>query len=162
MKIERFKEIGKFMGSGIVATTIDYTLLNALAVLLGLPVILANSISASISSFVSYKINKNVVFEDRMHGRKKTFVLYVSILAFGILVLQNGFIHLLHDTLGMQISESIRPLLEFIRLGSVSDETVGINAAKVIGSLFGALWNYFMLRRFVFVTQDDIQAEKNT
>lgn len=155
MSHERKKEFGRFAGSGLIATAVDYTLLNFFAVLLGLPVLVANSISAPFSSFVSYKLNKNVVFKDRIHGRRKTILLYVGILGFGILIIQNGLLHFFYDTFTKDIAGAIKPGLESVGLGKLSKDTIAINMAKIGASLIAALWNYFMVRRFVFVTHDE-------
>ena len=155
MSHERKKEFGRFAFSGLIATAVDYTLLNFFAVLLGLPVLVANSISAPFSSFVSYKLNKNVVFRDRMHGRRKTALLYVAILGVGILVIQNSLLHIFYDTVTKDIAETIKPAFDAVGLARISTDTIAINAAKVGASLIAALWNYFMVRRFVFVTHDE-------
>lgn len=155
MSAEQKKEVGRFMLVGLVGTVIDYTLLNIFAVLLGLPLLIANSISAPFSSFIGYKLNKRVVFEDRMHGRRKTVLLYGAILAFGILVIQNTILHFVSGSFAWQIAEFVQPAIVFVGLGDVELGTIAINAAKVCASLTAALWNYLMLRRFVFVTQEE-------
>ena len=150
------KDLGKFFLVGVVSTAFDYLLLNIFAVLIGLPLLIANSISAPFSSFLSYKLNRHVVFEGRMYGRRKTLLLYVAIIAFGILIIQNSLLHIFENTLAHPLAESILPLLDAIRLGHISESTVAINLAKIGASLLAALWNFFMLRKFVFVTKDDL------
>ena len=145
------------MSVGIVATVLDYTLLNVFAVLLSLPVLVANSISAPFSSFVSYKLNKRVVFEDRMHGRRKTLFLYAGILAVGILIIQNSLIHVFAGPFSDSIAHIVKPMFDLVGLDDLSERTISINAAKVVASLFSAAWNYYMLRRFVFVTQEEVK-----
>lgn len=154
MKKYRIREIGQFMGVGLVATLLDYSLLNFFAVGMKLPVLVANSISAPISSFVSYKLNKRVVFEDRMHGRRKTLVLYAVILGIGILLIQNLLIHLFAGRFSDSIAHTIKPIVDMVGLSSLSERTVSINIAKMLASLFSAAWNYYMLRRFVFITSE--------
>lgn len=145
------------MGVGAVSTAVDYTLLNLLAVLLGLPVLVANSLSAPISSFVSYKLNKQVVFHDRMHGRRKTLILYAAILGTGILIIQNSLIHVFAGPFSDTVARTVEPAFELVGLGHLSERTLSINAAKVFASLFSAAWNYVMLRRFVFVTHEEVE-----
>lgn len=157
MAHEKKKEFGKFAGVGIVSTTLDYGLLNLFAVLLGLPVLVANSISAPFSSFVSYKLNKHVVFEDRMHGKRKTILLYVAILGVGILLIQNSLLHLLNNTLADDAARALRPILVDWGLRLPSVDTIAINLSKLGASAIAALWNFYMLRRFVFVTKDDVE-----
>lgn len=157
MNHEQQKDLGKFFLVGVVATAFDYVLLNFFAIILGLPLLIANSISAPFSSFVSYKLNKRVVFEDRMHGQRKTLLLYVAIVGFGILVIQNTLLHFLEGSAARSLTDTVLPLLEFIHLGDIKEQAVTINIAKVGASLIAALWNFYMLRHFVFVTKDDIK-----
>ena len=157
MNAKRAQEVGRFMGVGAVSTAVDYTLLNLLAVLLGLPVLVANSLSAPISSFVSYKLNKQVVFHDRMHGRRKTLILYAAILGTGILIIQNSLIHVFAGPFSDTVARTVEPAFELVGLGHLSERTLSINAAKVFASLFSAAWNYVMLRRFVFVTHEEVE-----
>jgi putative flippase GtrA len=152
----RAKEFGRFASVGLVVSAIDYSLLNFFAVMLGLPVLVANSISAPFSGFVSYKLNKKVVFEDRMHSRRKTLLLYSSIVAFGILIVQNAVLHFARSTFADDIAQAAEPLVELVGLGSISLQTITINIAKVCASLVAAVWNYVLLRRFVFVTAEEI------
>ncbi len=159
MTRDRMKEIGQFMSIGAIVTVLDYSLLNLGAVVLQLPLLLANSMSSPISSYVSYKLNKRVVFEDRMHGRRKTLVLYVAILAFGVLVLQNTALHFIHGVPSEATVQLLRPLLDMTPIGNLNDETLSINAAKALSSVFPGVWNYTMLRRYVFVTSEETQTE---
>lgn len=150
------KDLGKFFLVGVVSTTFDYLLLNILAVVAGLPLLLANSIAAPFSSFLSYKLNKKVVFEDRMHGRRTTLLLYAAIIGFGILVIQNSLLFVLERGIAQTIAHGIMPLLDAVRLGGLNESTVAINIAKIGASLLAALWNFFLLRRFVFITKEDV------
>lgn len=155
MANEKRKEFGKFASVGLVATAVDYALLNAFAVLLGLPLLIANSLSAPFSSFVSYKLNKHVVFEDRQHGRRKTLFLYVAILATGILVIQNTLLYVLNATAASAAAEFVRPILTDNGVAAPSTQTIAINLAKVGALAVAAIWNYVLLRRFVFITSDE-------
>lgn len=158
MSGEQQKDLGKFFLVGVVSTVVDYLLLNFLAVILSIPLLLANSIAAPFSSFISYKLNKKVVFEDRMHGQRKTLLLYASIVGFGILVIQNSLLHFLEPTIAQSVAQAIKPVLDSIGLESLSIAVIAINVAKISASLVMALWNFFMLRRFVFVTSEDKKA----
>lgn len=146
------------MGVGLAVTALDYFLLNMFAVILKLPVILANSISAPLSSFVSYKLNKHVVFEDRMHSRRKTLVLYALIIGTGILIIQNGLIHIFAGPFSDSVARIVKPVFNVLGLSALSERTISINAAKMLASIFSAVWNYILLRRYVFVTQEDTRS----
>lgn len=155
MTKDQQKDLGKFFLVGVVSTAFDYILLNILAVIMGFPLLIANSIAAPFSSFLSYKLNKRVVFEDRMHGKRKTLVLYAAIIGFGILVIQNSLLHILEGGLAQTVAEWLTPILNSAGLGMLSESVVAINVAKIGASLLAALWNFFMLRRYVFVTSED-------
>lgn len=157
MSQEQQKDLGKFFLVGVVATTVDYLLLNFFAVWLKFPLLVANSISAPFSSFVSYKLNRKVVFEGRMHGQRKTLLYYTLIVGFGILVIQNTLLHLLEGSLAQVVADVLKPGFDSVGLAGVSKQAIAINAAKIGASLIAALWNFYMLRRYVFVTKDDLK-----
>jgi putative flippase GtrA len=157
MDTEKQKDLGKFFLVGVVSTIFDYTLLNIFISVAGLPLLVANSISAPFSSYLSYKLNKRVVFEDRMHGKRKTLLLYVGIIGFGILVIQNSLLHLLDNTVAQSLAETVQPVVAFVKL-DLDTSTIAVNIAKVGASLIAALWNFYMLRRFVFVTREDVAS----
>jgi putative flippase GtrA len=163
MSDERKNEVGKFALSGVLATTIDYVLLNICAVFFGFPAIVANSISATVSSVFSYNFNKDVVFHDRIHSRRRTLVLYVVVIAVGILVIQNGILHLLQGGIAADIAHWAHPALESIKLGWLSEKVVALNISKLAASLVAAWsWNYFMLRRYVFITKSAARKRDET
>ena len=92
-----------------------------------------------------------------MHGKRKTLVLYVAIIGFGILVIQNTLLHLFEGSIAPAVAQAIMPALEVVNLHHLRESTVAINLAKIGASLIAALWNFFMLRKFVFVTKDDLR-----
>lgn len=157
MSKEEQKDLGKFFLVGVVSTVVDYLLLNVFAVWLKFPLLVANSLAAPASSFLSYKLNRHVVFEDRMHGQRKTLLLYALIVGFGILVIQNSLLHVLEGSIAQPIAEFLKPLFGTVHL-KLSQGTIAINVAKIGASLVMALWNFYMLRKFVFVTKDDTNA----
>tara|TARA_B100002049_G_C15963394_1_gene325553 strand:- start:296 stop:604 length:309 start_codon:yes stop_codon:yes gene_type:complete len=100
------------------------------------------------SSFISYKFNKRIVFVDREHSKKKTFVLYVAIISFGIVILQGAALYILSDGVFTGVAASLSDSgLPF------SPAVIDTNIAKVIASVVAASWNFFMLRTYVFKTR---------
>jgi putative flippase GtrA len=61
--------------------------------------------------------------------------------------------------LALTVAEAMKPVLEFVRLDGLSEQTIAINVAKIGASLIAALWNFFMLRRFVFVTKEEAKTD---
>jgi putative flippase GtrA len=159
MKNERLKEVGRFMLSGIYATSIDYVVLNIGAVVIGMPLIIANTISATFASIFSYRYNKRVVFEGRMHGRKTSLLLYALVIGSGIIIIQGTIIHLVDATFADNFTDLIRPILDVIGLDRVPDRAISINVSKVFASIVAAFWNYFLLRRYVFVTKSETESD---
>ena len=150
MSHERKKEVAAFLAVGVVSTLIDYALLNTFRFAFGWPLLLANCLSATVSSFASYKLSKNVVFDGTEHDRKTTLLLYALIIGTGIVVIQNTVLHLL----GNGALDGVSGLLKDLGV-PLSVMAISINIAKLIASLTAASWNYFMLRRFVFITKKD-------
>lgn len=157
MDTEKQKDLGKFFLVGVVSTIFDYALLNVFIAVAGLPLLVANSMSAPFSSYLSYKLNKRVVFEDRMYGKRKTLLLYVSIIGFGILVIQNSLLHVFNNSIAQTLAEIIQPYGSLLNL-DLSTTIISANVSKVGASLIAALWNFYMLRKFVFVTREDVAS----
>lgn len=139
----RLKEIVQFSGVGISTAILDYALLNVFASWLKLPVVAANLISAPIASIVNYHLNKEVVFHDKMHSETKSLLRYAAIMAVGIVVIQNAVLWVLTST--VLPAESI----------------IAINLAKLIAIFVASIWNYFMQRKFVFVTEEEKENQKS-
>lgn len=143
------KEFGRYSLVGFCATAIDYGLLNALTHIVGLPLIVSNIISTSVSSMFSYILNRQVVFKDKAHGEVKTLFLYFASVAIGIFVLQsvvlfvlgNGVLESVYDNFGVH-DDALNDLL-------------ATNTAKVIAGFGTMAWNFLVQRRFVFESHDE-------
>jgi len=148
----RAKEALRFSGVGIGTALLDYVLLNLLASWLSLPIIVANLISAPIASFLNYHLSKKIVFEDKMHNERKSLLIYALIMGFGIVVIQNIVLHILNATFMPSVAQAIDDSISFIPVGV---EAISLNLSKLVAIAVSAVWNFFMLRRFVFVNEDD-------
>lgn len=162
MKKERAKELGRFVGVGSVSFIFDYILLNLFASWFKLPILVANSMSAVISTYLNYNLNRHIVFEDKMHGERKTLLIYVSIVAFSILVIQNAILYFTVDSIAIDVAHYVRPWADAVGLSSVSDKILGLNLAKAFATFIASIWNYLMVRKFAFVTKDDLNEGKAT
>ncbi len=142
-------EFGRFSLVGITASAMDYVLLNILVGIFGLPVIGSNIASTTSSSYVSFMLNRKVVFKEQKYGTARSMMLYALTIGFGILILQSTVFHLLDN--GKMIEDWIKP--------NVGNDTlamfIGLNATKVLATSAAGLWNFTMLQRFVFVSHDD-------
>lgn len=139
------REFKRFTLVGFSATIMDYGILNLLSQVFGMPVVLSNIISASISSLYSYILNRKVVFKNIAHGERKSLLLYVGSLLVSILVIQSSVIGLL----GHGVTES---WYETLGVSGQLKEILAVNTAKVIAGFGTAVWNFYTQRRFVFVS----------
>lgn len=137
------REFKRFTLVGFTATLMDYGILNALTHFVGVPIVVANIISASVSSLYSYIMNRKVVFNSIAHGERKSLLLYVGSLIISILVLQSAVIAILGQGVTAQWYEA------FGVTGQLK-ELLATNTAKVIAGFFSLGWNFYVQRRFVF------------
>lgn len=139
------REFKRFTLVGFSATVLDYGILNVLSQLIGVPILLSNVTSASVSSLYSYILNRKVVFNSIAHGERKSLALYIGSLLISILVIQSTIIGLL----GHGITES---WYEALGVGGQMKELLALNTAKVIAGVCTAIWNFYTQRRFVFTS----------
>lgn len=137
------REFKRFTLVGFSATLMDYGILNLLSQVVGVPLILSNIVSASVSSLYSYILNRKVVFKSIAHGERKSLLLYVGSLLISILVIQSSVIGIF----GHGITES---WYEALGVNGQLKEVLAINTAKVMAGVCTAIWNFYTQRRFVF------------
>lgn len=137
------REFKRFTLVGFTATVMDYGILNILTHVAGAPIILANIVSASVSSLYSYILNRKVVFNSIAHGERKSLVLYIGSLMVSIFIIQSTIIAIFGRGLTAGWFEA---------LGATGQwkELLATNSAKVIAGLGTVLWNFYIQRRFVF------------
>jgi putative flippase GtrA len=137
------REFKRFTLVGFTATVMDYGILNLLAHFIGAPIVLANIVSASVSSLYSYILNRKVVFKSIAHGERKSLALYVLSLLVSIFVIQSAVI----TVFGRGLTEQ---WYEAFGLSGQLKELLAINTAKVMAGLASVGWNFYIQRRFVF------------
>lgn len=143
------KEIGKFSFVGIIATSIDFFLLNISMLLFGLPLIASNIIAASVSSVISFTLNKRLTFDGQRHGHTRTIVRYVLIVGISVYVIQNIILYLLSNRL-LAPTDMLLDLLSTIGISGVDETVANSNFAKFVAVYTGSVWNFLLLRKFVF------------
>lgn len=146
------KEFGRFSLVGMAASAMDYGILNLLVGVFGLPVIGSNIASTSSSSYVSFMLNRKVVFKKQKYGTLRSMAMYALVIGFGILVLQSTVLYLLHN--GEVLQGWIGSFIEDQAIVSL----LSLNVAKAIATTAAGAWNFTMLQRVVFVSND---ARKN-
>ena len=145
------KRIGKFGVVGIINTVIDFTIYNLLSSKTALTLIQSNFISTTCAMTFSFFANRSVVFESRKGNPLKEALIFFTVTAFGLYVIQNGVIHFLTvDWTGpVHLATNI---VHAIGLGGkLSYSFVIKNSAKAIGIVFSLTWNYLTYCKWVFV-----------
>ncbi len=145
------EEVKKFSFVGIVSTAIDYGLLNLGTIVFHLPLITANVISTSVATAASYRLNKEVVFEGRLHGRKETVILFLIINGVGIYIIQTIVLYLIGSHFDKPVELTLRAF-ENIGLMNTNEQIVSTNVAKACASLVAGVWNFVLLRKYVFAS----------
>jgi putative flippase GtrA len=137
------REFKRFTLVGFTATVMDYGILNALAHLVGAPIVLSNIVSASVSSLYSYILNRKVVFNSIAHGERRSLTIYVISLLVSIFIIQSTIIAIFGRGLTEQWFEALGAT------GQVK-ELLAINSAKVIAGITSMGWNFYIQRKYVF------------
>ena len=98
----------------------------------------------------SFFANKQVVFERQGGSILKQAVIFYTVTAFGLYVLQTGTIHILTDVWHYPtlLAVDIFHILGLDRW--LSEPFIIKNTAKACGTILSLIWNYFMYKLVVF------------
>ena len=88
----------RFILVGGLNTLVDFLIYTTLR-LLGVNLVVANFISTSCGMAVSYTLNRNFTFKSTSSKKRKEIVLFISVTAFGLWILQPLVITALEHTL---------------------------------------------------------------
>ena len=142
--------ISRFVVVGIFNTGLDFTLLNMLVFVFGFAVVPANIISTLTAMSFSYILNHSFVFKSESSKSKRQYLLFIVITVFGLLVIQNGIIHVMTNQLvalpNAVYSWIVSPLFDT----TFSKEFIQLNIAKITATLATMIWNYQLYKRVVF------------
>jgi putative flippase GtrA len=128
-------KIIKYFFVGGVAAVVDIGLFYLGAGLLHWNYFLVGTCSFTLATLVNYFVSVRFVFQSGVrHSRNRELMLVFVISGAGLL-----------------INQAVLYLC-------VSQNNVGVMAAKLIATASVFLWNYFMRTRFVFVGQNDLGA----
>jgi putative flippase GtrA len=94
----KHKEKVKFMAVGVGNTVLDFLLYGVLANLVGLPAVVANTVSVTICIIVSFVLNTKFVWQSKK-TMKKTLVPFFAVSIFSGWVIQGGGIWLVTSLL---------------------------------------------------------------
>jgi putative flippase GtrA len=119
----------RFLISGGCAAVTEYGIFYLLTSGFDLYILLANTISFMGGLLVSFLLNRQWVFRST-NSKRDEFIKY-SVLAMVNLIISNGIIHILADTIG-------------------NNEMI----AKLITMIMIAAWNYLIFSRLIFGTNE--------
>lgn len=139
----------RFLAVGAFNTIIDFSLLNVLVFGAGINKIVANSASTTTTMLLSYLLNHRFVFGSKRPKQFRQLMLFVAITAFGLLIIQNGLIHVLYHQFDV-VADAIFRLIQPVTGSAVSQSFIRLNGAKVIATIVTIVWNYELYKRVVF------------
>jgi putative flippase GtrA len=127
----------RFALVGTLNTTSDFIILNILAVLLGLPVILANTISTGLCMMMSFLLNKKWTFKSTGKSYLREVTLFFVFTIISVWVIGNGVMMILVPLMPADWPEFMR-----------------ISFPKVVATVVSLAWNYSTYKFFVFKVSD--------
>lgn len=137
----------RFMVAGSLNTALDFLILNALSLLVGLPTLLANVFSVLVGITVSYGLNHYFVFRHEGRPSFRTFAKFFAVTGFSSLVLQSLIIY------GFEVFFDTRFGTSLLFLPSAGENAfLAINVAKAAAVFVGLVWNFCMYKFVVFKT----------
>ncbi|SMH33276.1 Putative flippase GtrA (transmembrane translocase of bactoprenol-linked glucose) [Rathayibacter oskolensis] len=135
----------RFIVAGSLNTALDFLILNALSLLVGLPTLVANLISVTVGISVSYLLNHFFVFRHPERPTLRTFATFFLVTGFSSLVLQSLIIY------GFERFFDTRFGTSLLFLPSAGEKAfLAINAAKLVAVLVGLVWNFCLYKFVVF------------
>ena len=131
--LKKHAEKIRFLFVGGFNTALDFIILFGL-VFLGLDKIPANYISTTVTMVISFFLNKEFTFKSKDKASKRQFILFLTITAFGLWVIQPIVILLVSWLLGS--TGWAAPVILFI--------------AKLVATVASLIWNFVLYSRVVF------------
>lgn len=147
------QQIARFVTVGCFNTLLDFTLLNILTAVVGLPTLVANTVSVSIGITASYLLNHYVVFRHSGKPTLKNYARFFVITGVSVIGIQNLVIYTVSHLIVVQPGQGATVMGHFI-----SGETIELNVAKALAVLMGMAWN-FLLYKYVIFKDDPNTSE---
>lgn len=146
---------------GGIATAIDYMTLNVLVVMFAVVPVFANVAASALGSYYSYRLNKTLTYQGRMHDPKRTLIIYFSIVISGIALFQVGLFYLINSVFDAPTEYALGIIDASISELSFNESIMRLNIAKVFATVGAGLWSYLMMRRFVYATSSSERHESD-
>jgi putative flippase GtrA len=151
-------KIVRFIVVGGINTLLDLTILNILVLLVGLPAVIGNLISASICISLSYFLYHRLVFRSPESYSVKQFVHFFLVTGVGILIFQTLIIAFVTHVLGNK-DVGVNHLLGFIKIKPLKDSFINLNIAKLCAVIVGLVWNFSLYHFVIFKTQQPLAED---
>jgi putative flippase GtrA len=148
------KKLARFLVIGVCNTCIDLSILNTLVFFAHFPVIIANLISASISTSTSYFLNHHFVFRSKEKHSIRLFCRFFAVTGIGILGIQSLVIYIVTHLLKPHYT-LVHNLINSLHLSSFSVKAFDLNVAKLTAVLVALVWNFMIYHFVVFKTSSD-------
>lgn len=144
------KQFRRFARVGLLATVIDFTILNVIVFATGLSPAFANVISITAATSVSYVLNRKWAFSrGEQKSKRRTIVLYAAVTLLGVYGLQSVIVYFV-TAYGSQLGETVAAALQQLTDFSLSPDTLLLNIAKLLAVAVSGIWNFVLFRRTVF------------
>lgn len=153
---ERHKrQARRFSINGLSMSALDFVLFVSLGTFLHLPAVGANVVSTSLTSSLSYWINKHWVFgRERSDGSDRRMLLRFFIVTLsGLFILQNLIIFAItHEA--WVVGDWLSGVLAESELGYYPSSAITLAVAKLVALLASSIWNFVGYKMFVFRATD--------
>lgn len=123
----------RFASTGAVNVLLDFSVLNILSLILGMPTIFANTISTGLVMTQSFLLNKKWVFRKRCKNYMREIILFFVFTVTGLWVINNGIVYLTTTVLPAGWGEFWR-----------------MNIAKGLATIASGIWHYLAYKYIVF------------
>jgi putative flippase GtrA len=128
-ELERFL---KFMVVGTIGFVVDFGTLNLLVLLVGLPVLIANTISFSLAVISNYTWNRFWTYPDSRSKRIRSQLIQFVVV----------------NVAGLGINTLVLATLTPVFTGMIGE--LGYNIAKAIATVIVLFWNFFINRYWTY------------
>jgi putative flippase GtrA len=143
------RQVAAFSLVGIANTLLDFTVLNLLMILIGLPLLAANLIATTVAMCFSYVCSRYWVFNGAGTSTKRSLPMFIATTLTGLYVIQSLIIILLTEVATFPGQWAVA-VAGWIGLSGLASSFIIANTNKLIATVASAVWNFILYRRFVF------------
>jgi len=142
----------KFMAVGAIGAVVDFGTLYVLHILVGLPIVAANTISFTAAVLSNFTWNRYWTYPDSRSKPIRTQLVQFFVVNIAGWAINTGVLMLLRGPL-TGLASSLAPTIPVLANVEAAYK-VGYNAAKAIATIIVMFWNFFVNR---FWTYNDVR-----